>query len=191
MYGSRSRSTSALNSLASRVGDGPGALGSASPSTCGDRLHLADGRREERLVGVGERADRHGDFFALDVELATELEHAAHASRRAGSRSTRVACAARRRCTTNTLEPVASQSSSRVFGKMASPAPRSCAYASARTFSAYEIVFSPAVAPRSLRAHGTTTTVIVGATDDDLARGDDDRRARVAALRAERLHARR
>ena len=40
--------------------------------------------------------------------------------------------------TTKTFEPVASHSSSRVLAKIASLAPRSWAYASARTFSAYE-----------------------------------------------------
>ena len=56
--------------------------------------------------------------------------------------------------TTNTFDPVASHSSSRVFAKIASLAPRSCAYARARTFSAYDVVLRPAVAPRSLRTHG-------------------------------------
>src|SRR5207248_1587456 len=62
---------------------------------------------------------------------------------------------------TNTFDPVASQTSPRVLRKIASPASRSRAYASARTFSAYEVVLSPATAPRSLRLHGTITTSTV------------------------------
>ena len=51
--------------------------------------------------------------------------------------------------------------------------------ASARTFSAYEIVFSPAVAPRSLRGHGTIDDAPRStATVRDGRRGDDHRRAR-------------
>src|SRR5690349_12183363 len=65
--------------------------------------------------------------------------------------------------TTKTFEPVASHSSPRVLQNNASCAPRASAYASARTFSAYEIVFNPAHAPRSLRDHGTTTTSAVRA----------------------------
>ncbi len=91
--------------------------------------------------------------------------------------------------TTKTLDPVASHNSSRVLGKMASPAPCSCAYASARTFSAYEIVFSPAVAPRSLRAHGTTTTAIEGATETTSLAATITVGTRVPPLRTERLHA--
>ena len=60
--------------------------------------------------------------------------------------------------TTNTLEPVPSHSSPRVLPKIASDAPRALAQASATTLSAYEVVLSPAVAARSLRVHGTTTT---------------------------------
>ena len=42
---------------------------------------------------------------------------------------------------------------------------RSCAYASARTFAAYEIVFRPAVAERSFRVHGATATRVVSGAD--------------------------
>ena len=49
------------------------------------------------------------------------------------------------------------------MAKTASVAPRSAAWASATTFSAYDVVFSPASAPRSLRGHGTVTTDVVGA----------------------------
>ena len=52
-----------------------------------------------------------------------------------------------------------SHSSPRVLAKIASMPPRSLAWARATTFSAYDVVFRPAaVALRSLRVHGTTTT---------------------------------
>ena len=54
--------------------------------------------------------------------------------------------------------PVPSHSSPRVLANIASLPPRSLAYARATTFSAYDVVFSPAIALRSLRVHGTTTT---------------------------------
>ena len=49
-----------------------------------------------------------------------------------------------------------------VLSSSASLAPRSCAQASATTFSAYDVVFSPATAERSLRGQGTVTSVVVG-----------------------------
>ena len=61
--------------------------------------------------------------------------------------------------TTNTLLPVASHSSPRVLANMASRAPCPLAKARATTLSAYDVVLSPAVAARSLRTHGTVTTV--------------------------------
>ena len=60
--------------------------------------------------------------------------------------------------TTKTLLPVASHSSPRVLANSASTAPCSFAAARAMTFSAYDVVFSPAVAARSLRTQGTVTT---------------------------------
>ena len=45
-----------------------------------------------------------------------------------------------------------------MLAKIASPAPTDAACASATTFSAYDVVFRPATAPRSLRGHGTTVT---------------------------------
>src|SRR5437899_3102652 len=60
--------------------------------------------------------------------------------------------------TTNTLEPVPSQSWSRVFARRASSPPTRWAWASATTFSAYDVVLSPAIADRSLRTHGTMAT---------------------------------
>ncbi len=46
--------------------------------------------------------------------------------------------------------------------KIASPAPQEAAYASPRTFSAYEVDFTPVSAPFSLRRHGAVTTAVVG-----------------------------
>ncbi len=63
--------------------------------------------------------------------------------------------------TTKTLEPVPSQSMPPVLASSASLAPCWWARASATTFSAYEVVFRPVVAPRSLRVHGTVTTAAV------------------------------
>ena len=45
----------------------------------------------------------------------------------------------------------------------ASPAPLALAYASITTFSAYDVVLSPASAPRSLRGHGTVATRLLSA----------------------------
>src|SRR5207247_2350085 len=63
---------------------------------------------------------------------------------------------------TNTLEPVPSHRLPARLPKIASPAPRSRAYARATTFSAYETLFTPASALRSLRGHGTVTTGLAG-----------------------------
>ena len=63
--------------------------------------------------------------------------------------------------TTNTLDPVPSHSSPRVLANKASPAPSSCARASATTLSAYDVVLRPATALRSFLAHGTTTAAVV------------------------------
>ena len=47
-----------------------------------------------------------------------------------------------------------------MLAKMASLPPRSTAWASAITLSAYDVVLRPAVAPCSLRVHGTVTTMV-------------------------------
>ena len=60
--------------------------------------------------------------------------------------------------TYQTLVPVPSHRLPARLAKIASVAPRSRAWARATTFSAYEVVLSPARAPRSLRGHGTVTT---------------------------------
>ena len=65
---------------------GPGRAASVRPSTRGDRLHLADGRREERLVGVVERVDRQRLLLARRCRARRTARARAHASRRAGSR---------------------------------------------------------------------------------------------------------
>src|SRR4051794_31362588 len=64
--------------------------------------------------------------------------------------------------TQKTLVPVPSHRLPAVLAKIASLAPRSAAYASAITLSAYDVVLSPAVAPFSLRGHGTTTPFVDG-----------------------------
>ena len=48
-----------------------------------------------------------------------------------------------------------------MLAKIASVPPCRWAWASAMTFSAYDVVLSPAVAPFSLRVHGTVDTVVV------------------------------
>ena len=58
--------------------------------------------------------------------------------------------------------PVPSHRCPARFANTASPAPRRLASARATTFSAYDVVFRPASAPRSLRGHGTTATLAVG-----------------------------
>src|SRR3954447_16282567 len=60
--------------------------------------------------------------------------------------------------TQKTLDPVPSQRFPARLAITASPAPRSCAWASITTFSPYDVVLSPASAPRSLRGHGTLAT---------------------------------
>src|SRR5690606_31397876 len=62
--------------------------------------------------------------------------------------------------TTNTLEPVPSDRWPRVSANTASVPPARRAAASATTFSAYDVVLSPASAPRSLRGQGTTATEV-------------------------------
>jgi hypothetical protein len=46
--------------------------------------------------------------------------------------------------------------------RVASLAPRSAAYLSPRTFSAYEVDFTPVSAPRSFRVHGAVTIEVSG-----------------------------
>src|SRR3954452_1247627 len=62
--------------------------------------------------------------------------------------------------TQKTFVPVPSHRLPTVLAKIASEASRCSAYASARTFSPYDVVLSPASAPRSLRVHGTVTTAV-------------------------------
>ena len=150
----------------------------------GDRLHLADGRREERLVGIGRARRSAARPPRTRVEARGRARSRARASRRAGSRSTPAVCAARRRARRTRWSRWPRRARRACSGRWLRPRRRSCAYASARTFSAYEIVFRPAVAPRSLRTHGTTTTVMVDATDTHLARRDD-RRSATASRRSE------
>ena len=50
-----------------------------------------------------------------------------------------------------------------MLANTASSAPWDLACARAMTFSAYDVVLSPAVAPRSLRGQGTVTIALVGA----------------------------
>ena len=81
---------------------------------------------------------------------------------------------------------MASHSSPRVLAKIASMAPRSLACARATTFSAYDVVFSPAVGARSLRTHGTTTTRGVRRWPGVRAGGDDVGEVGVVPVGAER-----
>src|SRR6185312_7135340 len=55
------------------------------------------------------------------------------------------------------LVPVPSQRWPAVLRKIASPASQLAAYCRPRTFSAYEVDFTPASAPCSLRVHGAVT----------------------------------
>jgi hypothetical protein len=48
------------------------------------------------------------------------------------------------------------------FAKIASLAPTFAASASATTFSAYDVDFTPARTPRSLRGHGTRAIAVAG-----------------------------
>ena len=61
------------------------------------------------------------------------------------------------------LVPVPSHTSPAVFRKIVSDASRACAYASPRTFSPYDVDFTPVSAPCSLRRHGAVTISDVGA----------------------------
>ena len=62
--------------------------------------------------------------------------------------------------TQKTLLPVPSQRLPARLAKTASVALRSAAWASATTFSPYDVVLRPASAPRSLRGHGTVATAV-------------------------------
>ena len=123
--GSRSRATSVGERGRERAGRGRRARRAARPSTRGDRLHVAGGRREERLVGVA-RARRAAASASIDVGDARArsarvmparqpddsggvTQPAVDARRRRWSRCPRRGCPA-------------------VLAKIASPAPRSCAY---------------------------------------------------------------
>ena len=72
-----------------RGGDRAGRrAGSAWPSTVGDRLHLADGRREERLVGVA-RARRSGAADFVDTRCRARRRARARARASTPSRQPR------------------------------------------------------------------------------------------------------
>src|SRR6476659_8214890 len=64
--------------------------------------------------------------------------------------------------TTKILVPVPSQRWPAVLRRIASPASCSAAYLRARTFSAYEVDFTPARAPCSLRLQGAVTIELIG-----------------------------
>ena len=110
-----------VNASASRAVSGPGAMGSCvavdtARSACtsrvvDDRNASSAGRRARRAASVAPRRRSPGRRRA---------RARARASRRAGSPTPRAACAADRRTTTKTFEPVASHSSPRVFGNTAS-----------------------------------------------------------------------
>src|SRR5581483_1720774 len=67
---------------------------------------------------------------------------------------------------TNTFVPVPSHRLPTVLPNKASSAPAARARSRATTFSAYDVVFNPASAPRSLRGHGTVITM--AAADHDV-----------------------
>ena len=146
---------------------------------------------EVRKASSASRSASSGSGCLVDRDAGrvARARARARASRRAGSPTSPVGVATTPSRTTNTLEPVASHSSSRVLAKIASLAPRSCAYASARTFSAYDVVFRPAVAPRSLRTHGTTTTRTESGHGRNGLLATTTVGPAVAALRAERRDA--
>ena len=77
--------------------------------------------------------------------------------------------------TTNTLVPVPSHRLPTVLAKIASSAPRSWAQARATTFSPYDVVFTPASAPRSLRGHGTDDDIGGRRPRRERRAGDEDR----------------
>ena len=83
------------------------------------------------------------------------------------------------------LVPVPSQTSPAVLRKIASLAPHDAAYASPRTFSAYEVDLTPVSAPFSLRRHGAVTTAVVAGVGHGLD-GDDQVGRPVRGPRAER-----
>ena len=70
--------------------------------------------------------------------------------------------------------------------KIASPAPQDAAYASPRTFSAYEVDFTPVSAPFSLRRHGAVTIAVVGGRGVAGLDGDDQGRRTVRGPGAQR-----
>ena len=74
------------------------------------------------------------------------------------------------------LVPVPSQTSPAVLRKIASLAPQDAAYASPRTFSAYEVDLTPVSAPFSFRRHGAVTTAVVGGRRVAGLDGDDQGR---------------
>ena len=125
-----------------------------------DRLHLACRRREEHLGDRRQLAHRKVGLARLDAATRRELEqqaagHAEQATGRRGRRD-RDAVAHDEHVGAGRLAEIA-----RRVGEQRLVGTASCAYASARTLAAYEIVFRPAVAERSLRVHGATATRVV------------------------------
>ena len=149
-----------------------------------DRLHVAGRRGQEDLAGPVARPRS-----ARRPRLPRTTPGRAPGSRRPGSRCAASGCAARRRRRRRRWCPVPSQRCPARLAKIASVAPRRLASASATTFSAYDVVFSPARAPRSLRGQGTVATATSSAAGGQLVGDDDQRRVGVAAAGAQRRRA--
>ena len=159
-------------------GDGAGhRAGAARPSTwaIGCTSRTVDVRNASSASR--ERVERERRLVDRDAELGGTARARARASRRAGSPTTRAACAPRRRARRTRWSRWPRRARRACWRRSPRPRRARARSASARTFSAYEMVLSPAVAPRSLRAHGTTTTSTESGHGAQLAGRDDHRRA--------------
>ena len=149
---------SSVNATANRSVIGPGAAGSASPST--DAIGCASRTDDDTNASSAWRKASTGtsrSSIAMPISLPTSSSSWRVTPLRQPAERGGVQQVPSR--TRNTFEPVASQRLPLVFAKMASLAPRSSTYASARTFSAYEIVLRPAKFPLAVaRAHGIDVT---------------------------------
>ena len=144
-------------------------------------LDVAGGGDQEDLVGAASTSI--GSSTSTHV-VPLEHQRPGDAGQAAGGERRRAQLAA------DDVEDVGAGALAEVAGQVGEDrlgrAPASAASASATTFSAYDVDFSPASAPRSLRGHGTVTTAVVSRRRLHRRRDHDQRRRRVAPAGAER-----
>ena len=167
---------------------GPGA-GKVEVVPASDGLDVARRGDEERLALSCDVTSARGSSTsrASHHSITSAAGDAGQAARREAR-----ACAARRRRRRRRWCRCPRRGCRPCWRRSPRSPPRSTAWASAITFSAYDVVLRPAVAPCSLRVHGTVDDRgRRAAAGVDRAPGDDQRGRAAAAARPHRVPARR